>query len=59
MYFNCNSFSGLIPSFRKEVKERVMGGGEREDRKERERKSGQETGEKEKVFKRFVKLTFK
>lgn len=36
-----------------------MGGGEREDRKERETKSGKETGEKEKVFERFVKLTFK
>ena len=36
-----------------------MGGGEREDRQEKERKSGKETGEKEKVFKRFVKLTFK
>ena len=36
-----------------------MGGGEREDRKETETKSGKETGEKEKVFERFGKLTFK
>lgn len=36
-----------------------MGGGGREDRKERETKSGKETGEKEKALERFVKLTFK